>query len=126
MTTISVPKDNPLHHATAALAVAGIAIAEVRDIPHGHQIRGVGGEILNVYATGRAVAQGKNIAAVQAAFARYRPDSVPAPSAPVAAPKLAPIKPAMAPAEPVDVPEHTPRRPANWTTLPWGEVTPPF
>lgn len=120
MTTITVPKDAPLRHATTALTAAGIGIAEVRDIPHGHQIRGTASQVVNVYTTGKVVVQGPGTAAVQAAFARYQPDSVTAPPAPIAAPKPAPIKPNVATADPVDVPEHTPRRPANWSDRAWN------
>lgn len=58
-----------LDGARDVLLLAGYEIAEVRPIPHGQQIRCVGGQLLSVYAKGSFLAQGRDAAALKALFA---------------------------------------------------------
>ena len=109
-----------LDHARDVLTLAGYDITETRDLPHGHQLRCAGGEVVCVYKTGKVVPQGKNAAAIKALF-----DANPVlKQGAVAKPKaVAPVeKPA---AEIVEEP-FVPRFPPDWSWEPWDGVTPPF
>ncbi len=111
---------NILEQAHDTLLLGGIEIIETREIPHGWQLRGANGEVVNVYSTGKAVAQGRNAAAVKALL-----DARPLPKRPgVVEPKaVAPVeKPA---AEMVEEP-CVPRFPPDWSWEPWDGVTAPF
>ena len=107
-----------LEQAQDTLLLGGIEIIETREIPHGWQLRGAGGEVVNVYSTGKAVAQGRNAPAVKALF-----DARPLLKRSVVAKPKAPSGTVeAAAAEPVEV---VSRRPANWSDV-WAEGDVPF
>ena len=108
---------NILEHAHDTLLLGGIEIIETREIPHGWQLRGANGEVVNVYSTGKAVAQGRNAVAVKALF-----DARPMPKRPVAVKPKAPPEPLEGASE---EPEVLSRRPANWSDI-WAEGDVPF
>ena len=109
-----------LDHARDVLTLAGYDITETRDLPHGHQIRCAGGEVVCVYKTGKVVPQGKNAGAIKALF---EANPVPKQGA-VAKPKaVAPVeKPAAA--EPAGE-EFRPRFPPGWSEV-WSPGDVPF
>ena len=110
-----------LDRARDVLLLGGYGPTETRDIPHGHQLRCLGGEIVCVYSTGKVVAQGKNPGAVKALF-----DTNPLPKrAPVGKPKAASTvgKPAI---ETIGQEEPLPRYPTGWSDDQWDGLTPPF
>ncbi len=109
-----------LDHVRAVLERAGYNINGTRDLPHGHQIRCAGGEVVCAYTTGKVVPQGKNAGVIKALF-----EANPMPKhAAVAKPKaIAPVeKPA---AEIVEEPL-VPRFPPDWSWEPWDGVMAPF
>ena len=109
-----------LDHAKDTLLLGGVNVIETRDIPHGWQLRGSGGEVVNLYTTGKAVAQGKIAAKVKSLF-----DAKPLPKpGAVAKPRVvAPVEKAGAASEDGDF---TPRYPPGWSWEPWDGVTVPF
>ena len=111
---------NILEQAHDPLLLGGIEIIKTREIPHGWQLRGANGEVVNVYSTGKAVAQGRNAAVVKALLDARQLPKRPA----VAKPKaVAPVeKPAAQMVEEAFVPGFPP----DWSCEPWDGVTAPF
>ena len=123
------------------LARHGFAVVARKAIAHGLQLRCAGGQVVNVYATGRALAQGHGAAEVSAILCGTK---APARIAPRAAAKASPqggeaaigpnggyvTTPAMIgrilAALPADAEPLPDRRPADWSDEPWDGVSAPF
>lgn len=117
----------PLDHAQDLLMVSGLHVNEIRDIPHGHQLRCEGGEIVNVYHSGAVVPGGRNMAAVKALFERNpgpRPgkQKKAAPPAPVATPQKAAVEEPVT--RPQEAAEETSGKHPEWSDDPNGEGLP--
>ena len=102
-----------LEQAHDTLLLGGIEIIETREIPHGWQLRGANGEVVNVYSTGKVIVQGRNAAAVKALLDARPPE------------RSAVVKPNAPPEKELEEPEVLSRRPANWSDV-WAEGDVPF
>ena len=118
---------DPLQAVQDALLRAGIAVNETRVIEHGHQLRGAGGESVNVFGTGSVVVQGRNQAATRTAIevamragSQAATSSAPRQSDP--APRSVANK---APEQDVE-PYSSRPRPPGWTEEAWDGQTAPF